>query len=71
MADRESSISSSLSNVQSGLQQLSQRLSGYLGNIAADIEEYKFDVQNIQNGIKIDIAVKLTLNRSNEKPRAE
>jgi hypothetical protein len=64
MKDEESSdsqFSSLMNRVAPTLSKYIEQLSDYLASTNAHLDLYRFDVKNLQNGISIDIAFKVTM----------
>ncbi len=54
----------SLDNVRTHLGTMGNRIQDYLKNVNASIENYKFNVERTDNGLRIDIAFKATIANS-------
>ena len=64
--DEKKSAPISLEDAKAQLISFGNQIHEYLGKVDANIENYKFSVEKIQEGIAVDVAFRATL-KSNKK----
>ena len=68
--DIETESKSGGSDFQTQLMNYSNKIQDVLENIRANIQESRFNVERLDNGIKFDIALKATIKQNPEKSAA-
>jgi hypothetical protein len=65
VSTQQAKVKDSMANIQNQLQSYGNQIGEYLKTMNANVEDYKFAVEKIDNGLTVDVRFKATIKQQN------